>query len=105
MFPDGYNYETQVLAFVLSWDHENNTDVLSVTGAGLALYASHIPFSQPVAAVRVGYVEDELIINPTFEMLEESSLDLIVAGTSTAIAMVEAGAKEVEEELILGGYQ
>ncbi len=101
MFPDGYNCETQVLAFVLSWDQENNTDVLSVTGAGLALYASNIPFPQPVAAVRVGFVDDEFVINPTFEMLEESCLDLVVAGTASAITMVEAGADEVEEELVL----
>ncbi len=101
LFPDGYCYETQVLAFVLSSDQENDADVLALTGAGLALYASNIPFKQPVAGVRVGYINGELVINPTFKMLEESSLDLVVAGTSSAIVMVEAGASEVEEDIML----
>ena len=101
LFPEGWGRETQVIAFLLSADPENDSDVLALTGASAALSISSIPFSKPIAAVRVGFVEDEIVINPTFSERKLSDLDLIVAGSSDAIMMVEAGAKEVTEDTML----
>ena len=101
LFPEGWSRETQVIAFLLSADPENDSDVLALTGASAALSISSIPFSKPIAAVRVGFVEDEIVINPTFSERKLSDLDLIVAGSSDAIMMVEAGAKEVTEDTML----
>ena len=101
LFPEGWGRETQVIAFLLSADPENDSDVLSLTGASAALSISSIPFSNPIAAVRVGFVEDEIVINPTFSERKLSDLDLIIAGSSDAIMMVEAGAKEVTEDTML----
>ncbi|MBN1478209.1 polyribonucleotide nucleotidyltransferase, partial [Candidatus Sumerlaeota bacterium] len=101
LFPEGYFHETQVFLVHLSTDNEHQADVVALTAAATALYISDIPFTTPVAAVRIGRVDDELIVNPLWEQMEESSLDLIVAGTSAAITMVEAGAKMVSEEVML----
>ncbi len=102
LFPDGWNYETQVIALVLSADIENDPDVLAVTGASAALAISNIPFPTPIAAVRVGIVDGSYVINPTTSQLTRSTLDLVVAGTADAIVMVEAGAREVSEPEVLG---
>src|SRR5215831_718283 len=98
LFPSGWRHETQVIALVLSADAENDSDVLAITGASAALALSSIPFSRMIAGVRVGLVDGQFVINPTFEQRRSSRLDLIVAGTSDGIVMVEAGAREVGEE-------
>jgi polyribonucleotide nucleotidyltransferase len=98
LFSSGWRYETQVIALVLSADDQNDSDVLAVTGAGAALALSEIPFAKTIAGVRVGLINGEYLVNPTFEQRRKSSLDLIVAGTADAIVMVEAGAKGVTED-------
>src|SRR6185295_8896015 len=98
LFPAGWRNETQVIALVLSADSENDTDVLAITGASAALAVSSIPFTRAIAGVRVGHVDGEFLINPSFEQRKRSRLDLIVAGSKDGIVMVEAGAKEVTEE-------
>src|SRR5687767_13065243 len=98
LFPSGWRYETQVVALVLSADDQHDSDVLALTGAGAALAISEIPFTKPIAGVRIGLVDGAFLVNPTFEQRRKSRLDLIVAGTADAIVMVEAGAKEVSEE-------
>jgi polyribonucleotide nucleotidyltransferase len=98
LFPAGWRHETQVIALVLSADGENDSDVLAITGASAALGLSTIPFNRTIAGVRVGLVDGQYLINPTFEERRRSRLDLIVAGSRDAIVMVEAGAKEVTEE-------
>src|SRR6478672_8557653 len=97
LFPDGWRHETQIIALVLSADGANDTDVLAITGASAALALSTIPVQKTIAGVRVGQIEGKFVINPTFEERKNSQLDLIVAGTSDGIVMVEAGAKEVTE--------
>src|SRR5438094_7556666 len=97
LWPKGYRNETQVIATVLSADQVNAFDILCINGASAALMISELPFQGPIGAVRIGLSNDEFIINPTLQELEESELDLIVAGTEDAISMVEAGAGEVDE--------
>lgn len=101
LFAEGYRNETQVIAQVLSADPDNNPDVIAITGASLALYLSDIPFLTPIAGVRIGLIEGRYIVNPTYDEVRESRLNLIVAGTEEAIVMVEAGAKEVSEEIMV----
>jgi polyribonucleotide nucleotidyltransferase len=98
LFPSGWRHETQVIALVLSADAENDSDVLAITGASAALAISSIPFTRTIACVRVGLIDGEYIINPTFEQRRRSRLDLVIAGSRDAIVMVESGAKEVSEE-------
>src|SRR6201997_4997273 len=98
LFPSGWRYETQIIALVLSADTENDTDVLAITGASAALAISEIPFEKTIAGVRVGLVDDQYVVNPTFEQRKKSKIDLVVAGSKDGIVMVEAGAKEVTEE-------
>ncbi len=99
LFPSGWNCETQIIGLVLSTDQSNDSDVLAITGASFALGISNIPFTIPIAAVRVGLTQEgEYLINPTFQELETSRLDLVVAGSEDAIVMVEAGANEVSED-------
>ncbi len=98
LFPEGFRCETQVIASVYSAEPDVNPDVLALVGASAALYASDIPFHNPIAAVRVGLIDEDLEVNPTNSRLESSRLNLIVAGTDEAIVMVEAGAQEVTEE-------
>src|SRR5918992_5316590 len=101
LFTEGYRNETQVIASVISADSENDPDVIAITGASCALYLSDIPFPTPIAGVRVGLIEGRYIINPTYDEVRESSLNLIVAGTEEAIVMVEAGAQEVSEAIMV----
>ena len=101
LFPEGWNRETQVIALVLSADTDNDPDVLSLTGASAALAVSKIPFQKTIAAVRVGLLDGELLINPTYSERARSRLDLVIAGSSDAIVMVEAGAQEVSEDEML----
>ena len=97
LFPAGWSQETQVIALVLSADVDNDPDVLALTGASAALSLSRIPSQKTIAAVRVGLIDGEYVINPTYSERGRSQLDLIIAGSSDAIVMVEAGAKEVSE--------
>src|SRR5205807_7743042 len=101
LFPSGWRYETQIIALVLSADQENDTDVLAITGASAALALSEIPFEKTIAGVRIGLVDGQYGINPTFKQRKESKLDLIVAGSKDGIVMVEAGAKEVTEAQVV----
>ena len=105
LFPEGFKHETQVSVFVLSSDQENSADVLGMLGASVALNGSKIPFSTMVASVRVGRIKGNWVINPTFQQLEYSDVDLVVAGSEDAILMVEGGAVEVPEEEILEGLK
>jgi polyribonucleotide nucleotidyltransferase len=98
LFPKNYFFETQVIATVLSVDQENDPDILALIGASAALQVSDIPFQGPIAGVRVGRVNGELILNPTSSQLQESDINLIVAGTREAVVMVEGGAQMVSEE-------
>ncbi|HKP48157.1 MAG TPA: polyribonucleotide nucleotidyltransferase, partial [Pyrinomonadaceae bacterium] len=101
LFAEGYRNETQVIASVISADPDNNPDVIAITGASCALYLSDIPFLNPIAGVRIGLIEGRYIVNPTYDEVRESRLNLIVAGTEEAIVMVEAGASEVSEEIMV----
>ena len=101
LFPKGYRNAIHVVITVLSYDGENDPGVLGILGASAALSISDIPFHGPCAGVKVGVVNDEIIINPTVQQFEESILDLDVAGTEAAVVMIEAGAKEVSEEMIM----
>ncbi len=101
LFPKDYRNDVQVIATALSSDTQNYLDIPAIIGASTALTISDIPFEGPIGACRVGLIEDEFIINPTAEQMEQSSLDLRMAGSEDAILMVEAGAHEVHEEVIL----
>jgi polyribonucleotide nucleotidyltransferase len=101
LFPAGFFCETQVIALVLSADGENDPDTMSITGASTALILSDIPFHTPIAGVRVGYLNDQLVINPSGADLKKSRLNLIVAGSEDAIVMVEAGAQEISEKTLV----
>src|SRR5436305_3886049 len=101
LFSEGYRNETQVIASVISADDENDPDVIAITGASCALYLSDIPFPNPIAGVRVGLVNGRYVINPTYDEVRESRINLIVAGTEEAIVMVESAAKEVSEEIMV----
>jgi polyribonucleotide nucleotidyltransferase len=101
LFPAGWRHETQIIALVLSADTENDSDVLAITGASAALALSGIPFTRTIAGVRIGLVDGDYLVNPTYEQRRRSRLDLIVAGSKDAIVMVEAGAKEVTEDEIV----
>jgi len=101
LFPETFRNETQVIALVFSADKENDPDVIAINGAGAALALSDIPFGGPVGAVRVGRVNDEFVINPTYAERHESTLNIMVVGTKDGIVMVESGAKEVSEEIVV----
>jgi len=101
LFPKGFNCETQVIATVLSHDKENDPDMIAILGASTALTLSDIPFNGPIAAVRIGRVGGQFVINPTTTQLEESDLNLIVAGSRDAIVMVEGGCRGVPEAEVL----
>ncbi len=100
LFPEGFRCETQVIAMVLSADSDNDPDVISIVGASAALYLSNIPFHTPIGAVRVGLVEGELVINPTYSEQRASLLNIVVVGTEEAIVMVEAAAQEASEKVV-----
>ncbi|TMD56713.1 MAG: polyribonucleotide nucleotidyltransferase, partial [Chloroflexi bacterium] len=101
LFPDGFKQDISVVGTVLSVDQESDPVILAINGASAALTISDIPFQGPVGAVRVGYLDGRLVLNPALSKMEESELDLVVAGTSEAILMVEAGAKGVSEQLVV----
>ncbi len=101
LFADGYRFETQIVASVISSDAENDPDVIAITGASCALYLSDIPFHNPIAGIRIGLVDGKYVINPTFDERRESRLNLVVAGTEEAICMVECEAEEVEETIMV----
>ncbi len=101
LFPEGYRQDVQIIGTVLSADQENDPDVLAVVGASAALTISSIPFLGPIAAVRVGRVGGKFVLNPTYAMQDGADIDLVVAGTRAAVVMIEAGAKEVSEELMV----
>ena len=101
LFPEGFKAEIQIQAFVLSADAEGDSDIAAINGASAALTLSDIPFNGPVGGVRVGLLEGEFVLNPTFEQRTESTLDLIVVGTADAVTMVECGANEITEEQML----
>jgi len=100
LFADGYGKEAQVLCMVLSVDQQNDPDIVAVIAASAALTISDIPFLGPIGAVRMGYVDERLVVNPTSKELEQSLLNMIVAGTRDAIVMVEGGAHELPEAII-----
>ncbi len=102
LFPKGWRYETQLVALPISVDHVNPYDILAMNGASAALMVSHVPFPAPVGAVRIGKIDGNFVVNPSEEdLVEDTDLDLIVAGTEDAILMVEAGANEIPEAEIL----
>lgn len=101
LFPKGFRNAVHVVVTVLSYDGENDPGVLGILGASLALSISDIPFNGPCASVKVGIIGNEIVINPTFDELEDSVLSLDVAGTKSAVVMIEAGAKEVSEEKMM----
>ena len=101
LFPKGFQNEVQIVITALSTDQENPLDILTISGASAALAISDIPFEGPVGATRVGYVNGELVVNPTYLEMEESELDLIVSGTRDGVLMMEAGAHELPEDLLL----
>ena len=103
LFPAGFMHETQVACFVLSADQENSADIMATLGASVALNLSPVPFNTLVASVRIGRIRDTWVLNPTFQQLEYSDVDIVVAGTEDAILMVEGGAVEVGEADILEG--
>ncbi len=112
LFPKGYFHETQVIATVISADEGTNPDIIAINGVSAALAISDVPFAEPIAASRVGLIDGEFILNPSYEQVAESELDLIVAGTRDAVLMIESEAKELSEEqmidaIIFGqaGYQ
>jgi polyribonucleotide nucleotidyltransferase len=104
-FPKGMRNEVQVISTILSVDQVNQPDIMTIIGASAALSISQIPFNGPVSATRIGYIDGELVVNPTFEQLHESKLDLTIAGSRDAIIMIEAGAKEVDESVVLEALQ
>jgi polyribonucleotide nucleotidyltransferase len=105
LFPKDYRNDVQIIATALSSDSQNFLDIPAIIGASAALTISDIPFGGPIGACRIGLLEDEFVINPTAEQMQESSLDLRMAGTEDAILMVEAGAKELHEEVVLQALQ
>jgi polyribonucleotide nucleotidyltransferase len=98
LFPEGFKNEVQVFIYVISADQENDADILGLIAASFALNASRIPFSAPIAGVRVGRIQDKWVLNPTFQQLAYSDMELVVAGSQDSIVMVEGGALEVQEE-------
>ncbi|MCY0149477.1 polyribonucleotide nucleotidyltransferase [Hoeflea sp. G2-23] len=102
LFPDGYKNDTQIIITVLQHDLENNPDILAMVATSAALTISGVPFMGPIAGARVGYINGQYVLNPHVDEMPESALDLIVAGTSEAVLMVESEAKELGEEVMLG---
>src|SRR5207237_8978529 len=100
LFPEAWRNETQIVCMVLSADSDNDPDVIAVTGASAACYASDLPFEKPIACVRVGLLDGQLIANPTVAEQKKSLLNIVIAGTEEAIVTVESGALEVSEEMV-----
>jgi polyribonucleotide nucleotidyltransferase len=101
LFPHGYHQDVQIIATVLSADQENDPDVLAVVGASAALTVSNIPFLGPIGCVRIGRLDGRFVVNPTYAQLEQSDMDMVLAGTEPAVVMVEGGSREATEEVLL----
>ena len=102
LFVKGFKNETQVIATVVSHDLENDADIVAMAAVSAALTISGLPFQGPIGAARVGYIDGEYVLNPTLDQMEETSLDLVVAGTKDAVLMVESEADELSEDIMLG---
>ena len=105
LFPKGFKNEVQVIATTLSSDREMPLDIIALNGVSAALSISNIPFNGPIAATRIGHIDGEFVINPTYSQLEESLLDLVVAGSTDGVSMMEAGAKELDEDVVFEAIQ
>jgi polyribonucleotide nucleotidyltransferase len=105
LFPEGFRNETQVVAFVYSADKENDPDVLGINGASCALALSDIPFHGPVGAVRIGVIDDQFVVNPTYAERLVSTLNIMVVGTKDGITMIESGAREISEERVVDAIE
>src|ERR1700694_4012653 len=105
LFPDSWRNETQIVSLVLSADSDNDPDVIAVTGASAACYCSDLPFEKPIAAVRVGLLDGQLVANPTVADQKKSLMNIVIAGTEDAIVMVESGALEVSEEAVVDALE
>src|SRR5690349_23240353 len=101
LFPEGFKNEVQVYVYVISADQENRADVLALVATSFALNASKIPFTAPIASVRVGRIQGKWVLNPTFQQLEYSDMELVVAGSQDSIVMVEGGSLEVSEDDVI----
>ena len=101
LFPEGYYFETQVIASVLSADQTGSSDILAIIASSAALTVSNIPFDNPIAGVRIGRLDGKFVVNPDLETVAKSELHLVVAGTADAVMMVEAGANELSEAIML----
>ena len=104
LWPKGFRNEVQIIGTVLSIDGEHSHDTLAINGASAALTISPLPFFGPVGAVRIGRIDGQIVVNPLMTQMDESELDLIVCGTMDAITMVEAGAREVSEDVMLQAF-
>ncbi len=102
LFPEGFHYEVQIIATVLSLDPQIDADIVALLGVSAALAISGMPFQGPIAAARVGYIDSNYVLNPAAKQINESNLDLVLAGTEAAVLMVESEAKELSEEIMLG---
>jgi len=105
LFPEGFRCETQVIALVLSADTENDPDVAAINGASCALAVSDIPFNGPIGAARVGLVNGQFLINPTYQEMRDSLLNIMVVGTAEGIVMIESGAQQVKEETVVDAIE
>ena len=105
LFPKGYKAEVQIMSTVISADQKNDADILSIIGASAAVAISPIPWDGPVGAIRMGMVDGELVVNPTFDQRDEGDMDMVIAGTADAIMMVEGEGKEIGEEKMLEAIQ
>ncbi|HZA52471.1 MAG TPA: polyribonucleotide nucleotidyltransferase, partial [Myxococcaceae bacterium] len=105
LFPEGYAYETQIIAAVISSDPEHEGDVHGITAASAAMWCSDIPFNGPIAGIRVGRVDGQYVANPTKAQRDRSDLDLVMGCSRDAIVMVEGGASEVSEEVMVGALE
>src|SRR5881397_2355106 len=105
LFSKQFPYETQIMATVMSSDQENDSDVLALIGASAAINLSDIPFPEPIGAVRVGRVDGQFVVDPTFEQLDASDLDMVVAGTADNIIMVEGGTREISEADVIAALE
>ncbi|MEI7492978.1 MAG: polyribonucleotide nucleotidyltransferase [Alphaproteobacteria bacterium] len=105
LFPEEFRNEVQIICTVLAYDFENDTDITALIGASAALAISGIPFQGPLAAARIGYINNELVLNPTLEAMKNSNLDLVVAGTKDGVLMVESEAKELPEDIMLSAVE
>src|SRR6056300_995160 len=102
LFPEGFKCETQVICTVLAHDMENNPDIAAMIGASAALTLSGVPFFGPIAAARIGWIDGSYVLNPSVDQMDESELDLVMAGTHEGVLMVESEAKELSEDIMLG---